>query len=223
MGKRGPVPKGKVRIRWSSNFAYAIGLFTADGCLSKDGRHLDFTSADRAQVATFRRCLGINTKISEKFSGAGNLSYHTQFGDVLFYKFLLSIGLMPSKSKTISQIAIPRPYFRDFLRGLFDGDGCSYSYYDAAFKESFRFYISFASASHSFMKWLHEQAKSFMPVKGSVVVNKKTSYYQLRFSKEDAQKVTAFMYWNPRVSHLSRKKLKINRTMRIINKPARVV
>jgi hypothetical protein len=26
MGKRGQKPKGKIKIKWSANFAYAIGL-----------------------------------------------------------------------------------------------------------------------------------------------------------------------------------------------------
>jgi hypothetical protein len=31
MGKMGPKPKGKVKIKWSANFAYAIGLLTTSG------------------------------------------------------------------------------------------------------------------------------------------------------------------------------------------------
>ena len=143
MAKPGPKPKGKVETRWSPEFAYAIGLLTADGCLSKDGRHIDLTSKDKAQVLLFKKCLGLATKVGRKYSGAGNLSYHTQFGDVLFYRFLEGIGLTPAKSKTISSISIPRGYFLDFLRGYFDGDGSSYSYYDSVYKKSYRFYISF--------------------------------------------------------------------------------
>src|SRR3989344_7277407 len=70
--KPGPKPKGKVKLVWSPHFAYAIGLLTADGCLSKDGRHIDLTSKDRAQIISFKKCLGIETKISLKYSGAGN-------------------------------------------------------------------------------------------------------------------------------------------------------
>ena len=48
--KPGAKPQGKVLIKWSPHFAYAVGLLTADGCLSKDGRHLDLTSKDRIQI-----------------------------------------------------------------------------------------------------------------------------------------------------------------------------
>ncbi len=30
MGKRGAKPQGKVKIKWSPNFAYAVGLITTD-------------------------------------------------------------------------------------------------------------------------------------------------------------------------------------------------
>lgn len=105
--KRGPKPKGKVTNKWSPRFSYAIGLLVADGCLSKDGRHIDFTSKDKDLVNLFKKCLRLDTKVSSKLSGSGNVAYHTQFGDVLFYDFLLSIGLTPAKSKTIGSITIP--------------------------------------------------------------------------------------------------------------------
>ena len=137
MGKRGTKPQRKVLIKWSARFAYAIGLLTADGCLSKDGRHIDLTSKDKDQIISFKNCLGLRTKVSVKYSGNGNAAYHTQFGDVIFYQFLLGIGLSPAKSKTVAAVSVPDRYFFHFLRGYFDGDGCSYSYYDPKFKKSY--------------------------------------------------------------------------------------
>lgn len=124
MGERGPKPKNKVKIEWSPDFAYALGLLATDGSLSNDGRHLNFTSQDKEQLLNFTKCLGIKVKIGNKISGyTGKQSTHIQFGDVNFYKFLLSIGFMPAKTKIISKIKIPKKYFFDFLRGHFDGDG----------------------------------------------------------------------------------------------------
>ncbi|MFZ3020148.1 MAG: hypothetical protein WA051_01335 [Minisyncoccia bacterium] len=53
MGLRGPKPKGKVNVRWSANFAYAIGLLVTDGNLSPDGRHISFVSRDIEQINNF--------------------------------------------------------------------------------------------------------------------------------------------------------------------------
>ncbi|MEX1086929.1 MAG: LAGLIDADG family homing endonuclease, partial [Candidatus Paceibacterota bacterium] len=118
--RRGSKPKGKVRIQWSSNFAYAIGLLAADGCLSKDGRHIDVTSNDYDQLENFIKALDIDVKITQKSSGRGYTSWHVQFSDVLFYKFLTEIGITSAKSKTLRKLDIPDEYFFDFLRGEFD-------------------------------------------------------------------------------------------------------
>jgi hypothetical protein len=216
MAKRGPKPKGQVEIKWSPEFAYAIGLITADGCLSKDGRHMDLTSKDKDQIILFKKCLGLSTKISEKNSGAKNLAYHTQFGDVLFYKFLMEIGLTPAKSKTISSISIPDKYFIDFVRGYFDGDGSSYSYYDPKFPKSYRFYISFTSASPKFFDWLRVELENTLGIKGYLSHNCNNPYVQLKFSKKQALVLAESMYYTEDIFCLQRKYLKIMKSVRII-------
>src|SRR3989344_1512456 len=134
-------PKNKVKIQWSPEFAYAIGLLTTDGNLSPDGRHIDFTSKDLEQLNNFMKCTSIKVKIGFKISGfTGMKTTRIQFGDINFYKFLLSIGLTPRKSKTLGAIDIPNKYFFDFLRGHFDGDGSFYSYWDPRWRSSFMFY-----------------------------------------------------------------------------------
>lgn len=216
MVKRGTKPQGKVKIEWSPEFSYAIGLLVADGCLSKDRRHIDLTSKDKAQIITFRKCLGLTTKVSPKNSGARNEAYHTQFGDVLFYQFLESIGLTSAKSKTISSVSIPKKYFLDFVRGYFDGDGSSYSYYDPVYEKSFRFYISFTSASQKFFDWLRTELDDSLGIKGSLSYNRNNPYVQLKFSKKEASVLAKAMYYAENLPCLRRKRLKIMKSMRII-------
>lgn len=211
--KRGTKPQGKVSLVWNSNFAYAIGLLTADGCLSKDGRHLDFTSKDKSLIVLFKKCLGLKAKISPKYSGSGKLYYHTQFSDVLLYHFLVSIGLMPAKSKKINYVSIPDLYFSDFLRGYFDGDGTSYSYYDPVFHNSYRFYISFACASPKFLDWLRKKLKNFLQIKGHLSYSINTTCVQLRYSKKEAMAISKFMYYNAKIPYLKRKYFKIERSL----------
>jgi|SRR3989344_3258181 len=184
MGKRGPKPKGKVKIKWSANFAYAIGLLTTDGCLS-DGRHIIMTSKDVEQLKNFSKGLVVNLKIGVKSNGHGQTASLVQFSDVLFYSFLESIGLLKAKSLTIGRIMIPNEYFFDFLRGCFDGDGCSYSYWDPRWKSSYMFYVSFASGSQNFIKWLQREIGKRLKIKSHIGIskNKVNLYYQLRYSK----------------------------------------
>src|SRR3989344_4420093 len=194
--KRGPKPKGQVEIKWSSQFAYAIGLLTADGCLLNDGRHIDFTSKDYEQVATFKKCLTLKTKISIKHSGIGNRYYRVQFSDVLFREFLMSIGLTPAKSKTITSVLVPDKYFPDFLRGYFDGDGTSYSFYDSIFPKSYRFYVSFMSASSCFVQWLQNQLQTKIGIKGHFSRTLGKDYIQLKYAKKEAVLISRYMYQN---------------------------
>ena len=217
--KPGPKPKGKVKIIWSPKFAYAIGLITADGCLVNDGRHIDFTSTDEYLVRVYIRCLEIKNKIAIKYSSSGNPAFYVRFSDVLFHQFLQSIDLHPVKSKTIQKVTVPKEYFRDFLRGLFDGDGSSYDYYVPIFKKSFRFYISFASASPAFMQWLLEEIRAVLPVTGYISRTSTSPYLQLKFSKNDSKTLADFMYWSRHEPYLKRKELKISRALRIMGKP----
>lgn len=216
MRKRGVKPLGQVSTKWSSDLAYAIGLITADGCLSNDGRHIDFTSKDIDLVTTFKRCLGLRVKTGTKLSGIGNIAYRAQFGDVLFYRFLMQTGLMPAKSKELNALAIPREYLLDFTRGFFDGDGCSYSYYDSAFKNSYRFYISFASSSPLFVSWLREELKYVLGIKGHIDYSHKFGHQNLRYAKREAIILSKAMYYQRDLPSLKRKYLKIVKSLRVI-------
>ena len=149
----------KRKIIWSPNLAYAIGLITTDGSLSKDGRHIDFTSNDIELINNLKYCLKLENKIGKKLSGSTKKysSFRIQFGDVLFYKWLLNIGLMPNKSKKLRSVKIPDKFFFDFLRGHLDGDGTIKRYNDPVYRNSLRLYISFVSASLSHILWIKQK------------------------------------------------------------------
>lgn len=106
-------------ISWSENFAYAIGLLASDGNLSKDGRHITFVSRDIELIKNFQNALGINKLVRQKNSGfqREKIYYFIQFSDVQLYKFLVSIGLTPRKSKTIQALHIPGSIFLIFCVG----------------------------------------------------------------------------------------------------------
>ena len=219
MGKRGLKPQRKVNIKWSSNFAYALGLIASDGCLYSDGLHINLTSKDLEQIENFRLALNLNNKIGKKSRSPQKKKdyYVIQFGDVVFYDFLKSIGIGPAKSKTIGMVKIPKKYFFDFLRGVFDGDGYSYSYWDKRWKSSFMIYIGFVSASRSFINWLQNNIFEELTIWGHITTAKKKSqYFQLKYSKHEAIKIFRKLYYSNRAMHLSRKRLKIERALDIV-------
>lgn len=217
MGKRGPKPKGKVKIQWSPTFAYAVGLIASDGNLSPNGRHITFVSKEIEQINNFLKCLGISVKVGKTFSGyKGKWAHRVQFGDVLFYRYLQSIGLSSAKSKTIGALKIPDKYFFDFLRGVFDGDGSTYSYWDKRWKSSFMFYLGFASASKIFTDWLRLKIKEVTGSSGHVTKDGAGSTYQLKYAKGESLQILKKMYYSKHCICLSRKHLKIKRMLAIV-------
>ncbi|MEK7095563.1 MAG: LAGLIDADG family homing endonuclease [Patescibacteria group bacterium] len=220
MGKRGPKPRGKVKIKWSANFAYAIGLIATDGNLSPDNRHISFTSIDKEMVDNFQKALSISYDYCMKGSGSGSEKkyYVIQIGDVLFYKFLQSIGLTSNKSKTIGKIDVPQKYMRDFIRGSFDGDGCSYSYWDKRWKSSFMLYLEFISASKKHITWLQDTLRKEIEIKGHITKSKNQSCFQLKYAKNESVILFKYMYKNKESLFLTRKYLKIKKSLGIVKK-----
>jgi hypothetical protein len=217
-GKRGPKPRRKT-IAWSAELAYAIGLIATDGCLSKDGRHIDLTSKDREQIENLRNCLNLKAKIGQKDNGAGQKSFRVQWSDVTLYNFFLEIGLTPNKSLTMPELAVPDKYFFDFLRGSFDGDGCFYSYFDKRWKSSFMFYVVFTTASREHVIWLRGCLTRFLGVHGHIHIGGiKNPIYTLRFAKKEAFIIIQQMYQDISKVHLSRKRLKIIKALAIVGK-----
>lgn len=99
-----------------SNLWYLVGLITSDGCLSKDGRHIDITSKDKDFLQTIKKCVGFINHIGIKNKNTYKQAYRIQIANRNFYDFLLSIGLTQSKSLTLKEINVPNQYFVDFLR-----------------------------------------------------------------------------------------------------------
>lgn len=219
MAKRGPKPKKIVDTTWRPNLAYAVGLLATDGCLGNDNLLIDLTSKDREQLENFSKCLGVQFTIGSKWNNDGNKNLRIQFKNRIFYDFLLLIGLTPAKSKTIGELKIPEKYFFDFLRGTFDGDGSFYSYWDPRWKSSHMFYLTFNSASKKHIGWLQACIYRDTNFYGHISKSKNSrSIYSLRYAKKEAMVIIKKMYYNPKVVCLPRKRIKIQKVLKIEQK-----
>lgn len=205
MKHRGAKPRGKVNREWSPELAYALGLIATDGCLYGHGRHVNFTSKDLAQVETFRRCLGIDNKVSLKSNGISKVKkyYYVQFGDVLFCRWLVSLGITGAKSKTLGPVKIPIVYYADFLRGCFDGDGTVTATWDKRWKSSLYVTSGFASASLPFLRWLRWMNGELFGIHGSISVG--TRVWNIRYCKQETHVLMQAMHYQSGLPHLARK------------------
>lgn len=197
-------PKGKP-VKWNSKIAYIAGLITTDGSLSIDGRHIDITSNDIQLLKTAKKCLGINNKITSKFSSytRKKSSRRIQFGNVILYKWLIKIGLMPNKTKKIGALKIPNKYFFDFLRGHLDGDGCIRKFQDSVYPNSQRLYIRFYSASLTHIEWLQQKINSLLNIHG--FIQSFPEVFCLTFARKESLKLLPKIYPNSKVPCLKRK------------------
>lgn len=183
-----------VDTTWSSRLAYAIGLIASDGNLSPDGRHINLTSKDIEIIVLFKEALCLKNKIGRKGRGYTKEKkyYCIQFGDKNFYDFLLTIGLMPAKSKTLGPLRIPSIFFRDFLRGCIDGDGnINVSRHPESRHLQLRMRIY--SASKPFLEWIHCEVLGSVPVFGGWIQSGDGAFH-LAYGKSDAVLLLRFLY-----------------------------
>src|SRR3989344_4125860 len=205
----------KTTTNGSPEVAYAIGLLATDGCVSKDKRHIDFTSKDRELVDSFKKCLSLSVKVGKKRNGLkkDKKYYRVQFGDVNFYRWLLKIGLTTRKSKTLSALKIPDKYFFDFLRGCFDGDGTIYSYWDSRWASSFMFYMVFCSGSKCFLEWIQEKTIELLSIKGNITVG--GSIFLLKYAKRESLILFEHLFYADNIPYLLRKYQKAKKIFNI--------
>jgi hypothetical protein len=188
--------------------AYIIGLITTDGNLSPDGRHITFVSGDMQLHETFKHCLGISNE-----TGPHGSAFHTIVSDVTFYRWLLTIGLMPKKTFKMREIKVPDRYFADFVRGYLDGDGNINVYLDKynvrkhGKKEYayWRLYVRLYSANRPILEWLQVKITRLMGVKGSIV-NPQSGALALQYAKRESLILLARLYHHPNVPCLERKR-----------------
>jgi len=105
---------------WSHNMAYVLGLFCADGNMSKSDSRISIClhKDDKYLIKEILSCMDSTHKIiiSRNTSNLRICNVHL-YGD------LLKLELTPNKSKTLKCPDIPKAFVADFIRGTMDGDG----------------------------------------------------------------------------------------------------
>jgi hypothetical protein len=194
---------------WRSELAYVIGLIASDGYLAKTVKEIGITSKEIEMVNLFQKALSIKNKIGRSARGGETEKkyYYARFKSKQFYSFLNSIGITTRKSKTIQSVEVPDNFFSDFLRGLFDGDGTFWTFWDTRWPNAFGYHICFYSASKSFMKWLQIRLHNLYSVNGHI--KRGDGVFEIRYAKRDSKKLFEVMYHKSNILFLERKYRKI--------------
>ena|SRR3989344_6792532 len=188
--------EGNVKLVWSDNFAYILGVIATDGNLSSDLRHICITSKDYEMVSNCKTYLQLQNKIGKKARGTSQDKkyYRLQFGDKNFFEFLQSIGITPKKSLTISALRIPEKYFSSFFLGCIDGDGCiSISNHPESKHAQSK--IRVYSASQNFLEWLLKNCTKILKTEGGSIIDYSSVRVScLSFGKSDSKKIIESVY-----------------------------
>lgn len=193
---------------WSGDMAYVLGLWFADGYLNLKKGFFSITlhKKDKKLLYRIRKSMQSNHKIRIQ-KNASTLNIYS----IKIIEAIKILGGTPCKSLIIKFPSIPKKYFPDFLRGLWDGDGCiCYNKHD-------KYYIStFVSGSKNFAYELFNNLKQILNTKGSVTPfknkNQSNTYYRLYFNKNDTIKIGKYMY-----SSISKDSLFLSRKMNRFN------
>jgi hypothetical protein len=214
------------RWDWTPKLAYAVGLIATDGNLSRDGRHITLTSADKQQLENFRDCLDTKARLTPNPPGSFSKKkcYRIQLGNKALYQKLQIIGLFPNKTSSLKSLRIPRALFRDFLRGVIDGDGSIILYkdrhniYKGTHYTYVRTYVTIVSASLHFLAWIQASAEETLCVRGSIHrqaprAGRTKPIWKLRFAKQASMQIIPWIYYNDDIPCLTRKKVLAERAL----------
>lgn len=111
----------------SEEKAYWLGFIVADGYLNTDKHMLRIKlgNKDKDHLLKFIKFIGGNEEMlkSEIHSETGNENFYVSLYSKEIMNDLLNLGIEQAKSGKEKVCDIKEDYYRDFIRGLWDGDG----------------------------------------------------------------------------------------------------
>lgn len=138
--------------------AYILGFLYADGSLENAplmrGKYVRVSSTDKYILDAIKEHLDSDHTIALT-TYTKKPRYLLRIGSHILYDSLVSLGLKPQKSLTMTFPTIPTRYLGDFLRGYLDGDGCvqcEQSLNEHGEKILKRLSIYFTSGSEEFLR-----------------------------------------------------------------------
>ena len=169
--------------------------------LNKRGaRFWDIGIADKDLLLSIKKIIQAEHKISIR-EGKNNEKtlYRLQIGSKEMFNDLLTLGFTQDKTKSLAVPKVPAKYFRDFVRGYFDGDGHVWTGYihKDRLKSTYTILTGFTSCSHAFLLELRRRLRLFLIFKGVLRKDKKKNFYRLIYSVKDSMKLHDFMYNHP--------------------------
>lgn len=185
--------------KWSPEMAYVLGFFAADGYITVNKRGGQFWCiqiTDKKLLEKIKEVIHSEHKISEKVHGRNERAlYRLQIGSIDMCDDLRKLGFSERKTKSLAVPTIPGKYFRDFVRGYFDGDGNVWTGVTHRERRTrhFAIQVAFTSCSKAFLESMHKRL-AFYGIVGGSLYSPKENCYRLQFGTKDTLQLCNFMY-----------------------------
>ncbi|MDP3764847.1 MAG: LAGLIDADG family homing endonuclease [bacterium] len=182
--------------KWSKEMAYVLGLITADGSLEDAsylrGKYIRFSNTDKELVYLVKKYLESKHKIIKINPPNGKehrkTRYFIRIGSHKLFNDLVSLGITPKKSLTMTLPRIPKKYFWHFTRGYMDGDGSVY-----VEKKKNRILLIFTSGSLKFLSELASEISKNTMVTDKPIFKGNRSF-QLKYGMKNAMVILKEIY-----------------------------
>ena len=186
----------KFLSRWSSQMAYILGIWFADGYMRHDKSYrIMFNSNDYDIITEIRSVLKSNHKIHKWTDNCFRLIIYSK---QMFFR-LTKLGGLSAKSKIIKFPKVPILYLPDFIRGYFDGDGSVFyvNYKATKNNKTYRELRSnFTSGSLEFLTTLQNMLSTQLKlVKRKICPYDNDSSWKLGYGKKDTLKLLNYLYY----------------------------
>ena len=196
---------------WSPDMAYVLGFWFADGWIGKQNCFgITQHKNDKYILENILKAMRSNYPLrSNKRHNC--LTFEIRSKEIV--KAIKKLGGVERKSLTVRFPNVPNKYLPDFVRGLWDGDGC------IAYAKFRKCYVSsYVSGSGSFVRrFLKTLQQKILGLNGTIYVARANLYrkhnlYSIIFSRNDTVRLRAYMYGKAKSKlMLTRKAEKFNK------------
>lgn len=191
---------------WSPSMAYVLGLISADGAVEdvrNSSRTCYFTisSVDKSLIIQVKKVLNSSHRIyikEPRFQKFKNGSYFCtkqfilRIGSKNMFQDLVNLGVTPRKSLRLTLPKMSDEYFRYYLRGYFDGDGCVHVSLQKGYKIP-EIITIFTSGCKSFLDSLNYKLHNQIGTP-QMKVNINSGAFRLRYREKNSLKILSFIY-----------------------------
>ena len=158
-------------------------------------------------IETYQQCLQVSVHVVTIRREGYSPCYCVWLSDPAYRGFLEDVGLTPAKTKdrTLGPLKIPDEFFRDFFRGVVDGDGTIRIRTDKRRPNSRHLEVSVPSVCRPFLVWIRDTTTRLAATEGAIY--RRPWLFVLMFTGSKASRLLSWLYYAPDLPCLQRKRV----------------